>query len=192
MPAGARPTAAPGAAGTTTGAPELVQLLDDEGRPCGTAPKAEVHHGRTPLHLAFSCWLFDAQGRTLLSRRATSKRTWPGVLTNSFCGHPGPGETPAEAVVRRAPQELGAEVGDVEPLLPDFRYRAVMEDGTVENEVCPVFRARLLTEPQPAPAEVAELRWVAMDDLVAEVRRDPAPYSPWMLLQLEQILAAGR
>ncbi|RJK96146.1 isopentenyl-diphosphate Delta-isomerase [Vallicoccus soli] len=166
-----------------------MQLLDDRGRPCGTAPKAEVHHAQTPLHLAFSCWLFDDEGRTLVSRRAWSKRTWPGVLTNSFCGHPAPGEEPAAAVERRAPQELGTRVGGVRALLPDFRYRAVMADGTVENEVCPVFSARLLGDPRPAQDEVAELRWMAMDELVAEVERDPAVWSPWMRMQLEQIRA---
>lgn len=187
MPAGAHPTAAPARADV-----ELVQLLDDQGRPCGTAPKAEVHHADTPLHLAFSCWLFDDEGRTLVSRRAWSKRTWPGVLTNSFCGHPAPGETPAQAVARRAPQELGAAVADVRPLLPDFRYRAEMEDGTVENEVCPVFSARLLDDPHPAPDEVAELRWLGIDDLVAEVSREPALWSPWLRLQLEQLAERAR
>ena len=39
------------------------------------------------------------------------------------------GETPEEAVSRRAPQELGVEVADVAPLLPGFRYRAADAAG---------------------------------------------------------------
>ena len=55
---------------------ELVVLLDEHGQPCGAAPKASVHHEATPLHLAFSCWLFDPAGeRVLLTRRAAAKRT---------------------------------------------------------------------------------------------------------------------
>ena len=34
-------------------------LLDEEGREIGTAAKASVHHRATPLHLGFSCYLFD-------------------------------------------------------------------------------------------------------------------------------------
>ncbi|WP_369070269.1 isopentenyl-diphosphate Delta-isomerase [Kineococcus terrestris] len=173
-----------------TAAAELVVLLAEDGTPCGTAPKAEVHHADTPLHLAFSCWVLDGAGRTLLTRRADAKKTWPGVWTNSFCGHPGPGESPAEAVLRRAGDELGADVTAVAAALPDFRYRAVMADGTVENEVCPVFTASL-ADPgaplAPSPLEVGDWRWVDVAELRAQVARDPRPFSPWMLLQLPQL-----
>ena len=166
---------------------EYVVLLDEHGQACGTAPKAEVHHQNTPLHLAFSCWILDERGRTLLTRRASSKQTWPGAWTNSFCGHPAPGESPVDAVHRRARHELGATVGPPAPALPDFRYRAVMADGTVENEVCPVFTAALISEPQPNPAEVDAMRWVDLAELAVEAERDPATYSPWMREQLSAL-----
>ena len=61
---------------------ELVVLLDDQGRPIGTAPKATVHTATTPLHRAFSCYLFSPTGELLLTRRATLKHTFPGLWTN--------------------------------------------------------------------------------------------------------------
>lgn len=185
----ARPDTAYGAGVTLAPADptvELVVLLTEDGTPCGTAPKADVHHTSTPLHLAFSCWIVDGAGRTLLTRRAAVKRTWPGVWTNSFCGHPGPGEEPADAVARRSVQELGAPVTDVQPLLPTFRYRAVMADGTVENEICPVFTARLAGDLALDPSEVDDYRWVDLAQLRAEVAAEPGPFSPWMRLQLQE------
>src|SRR5918912_1290249 len=171
-------------AGPSPAAPELVVLLNDDGTPCGTAPKSEVHTDHTPLHLAFSCWVLDDAGRTLLTRRAAGKRTWPLVWTNTFCGHPGPGEPVADAVRRRARQELGCDIERPAEILPDFRYRAVMSDGTVENEICPVYTTRLRTEPRPNPDEIDALSWIPLADLPALVAEDPERYSPWMRDQL--------
>jgi hypothetical protein len=86
---------------------ELVVLVDPDGQPVGTQEKSTVHTTDTPLHLAFSTHVFNRAGQLLVTRRALGKLTWPGVWTNSFCGHPGPGEATADAVLRRADRELG-------------------------------------------------------------------------------------
>lgn len=163
---------------------ELVVLLADDGTPVGTTAKATVHTATTPLHLAFSCHVTDDLGRVLVTRRALSKKTWPGVWTNSFCGHPAPGETPAEALMRRAHQELGMEVRDVEVILPEFRYLATDASGVVENEICPVFTARAVGLPDPSPDEVAEWAWVEPDALRDAVAAAPFAFSPWLGWQL--------
>lgn len=161
-----------------------VVLLDDDGRPIGSAPRGEVHTLDTPLHLAFSCYLFDDAGRLLLTRRALAKRAWPGVWTNSFCGHPRPGEESVAALQRYAAHELGLEVTDVVSLVPDFRYRAVDASGIVENEFCPVYLARATGRPRPLPAEVAEVAWIAPEELFAAAEAAPFLLSPWLLEQI--------
>ncbi|MCD2192248.1 isopentenyl-diphosphate Delta-isomerase [Actinomycetospora endophytica] len=171
--------------------PELVVLLGPDGAAVGTAPKAEVHHARTPLHLAFSCYLVDDDGRLLLTRRAATKRTFPGVWTNSFCGHPGPGEALDDAVRRRGRQELGVDVGMPRLVLPAFRYRAE-QDGVVEHEICPVFVAPVSGTPTPDPAEVDDVRRVTWADLVAAARGGGRPeLSPWCVAQVAELVALG-
>ncbi|WP_275425735.1 isopentenyl-diphosphate Delta-isomerase [Nocardioides solisilvae] len=159
---------------------DLVVLLDARRRPAGTAPREAVHGLDTPLHLAFSCWLLDADGRVLMTRRALGKRSWPGVWTNSFCGHPRPDEALVDAVRRHGRAELGLEVEAITALLPDFAYRAVDASGVVENEFCPVFVARTTHQPEPHPDEVAELAWVEVDDLRTALAAAPWALSPWL------------
>jgi isopentenyl-diphosphate Delta-isomerase len=161
---------------------ELIVLVDDAGRPIGTAPKLASHHRDTPLHLAFSCYVFDTAGRFLLTRRALTKKTWPGIWTNSCCGHPGPGEMVEDAVRRRLGDELGLVPIELVPLLPDFRYWAEL-DGVVENEICPVYGARVDADPVLNEDEVAEFRWVDWDAVLAGGIDDEL--SPWCRLQLD-------
>lgn len=172
-------------------APELVVLLSDDGLRIGTAPKSEVHTTDTPLHLAFSCHVFREDGHVLVTRRALSKATWPGVWTNSFCGHPAPNESFEDAVARRAQHELGIEVTQVLPVLPDFRYRAVDASGIVENEVCPVFRAAVVGDVVPHSDEVAEFAWLAPSELVRAVDAAPFAFSPWLRLQVGELASLG-
>jgi isopentenyl-diphosphate Delta-isomerase len=168
---------------------ESVVLLDEEGRAIGTADKRTVHHADTPLHLAFSCYLFDADGSILITRRALHKATWPGVWTNSCCGHPAPGEQLEDAVRRRVEQELGVRVEGLRLLLPRFRYRAVMDDGVVEHEMCPVFVATTGDEVRPDPAEVEQVRWEPWDAFRAAVLDGSREISPWCREQVAELPA---
>lgn len=168
-----------------TGSEEVVVLLDEAGHATGTAPKRTVHHERTPLHLAFSCYVFDpGGGLLLLTQRALDKPTWPGAWTNSVCGHPGPGERLEDAVVRRARDELGIGVTGLELALPGFRYEAVMANGVRENEMCPVFVATTDDRVDASADEVAAFEWVPWPALHDQVRDAQREVSPWCAQQL--------
>ena len=170
---------------------ELVILLDEQGRSIGVADKATVHDRQTPLHLAFSCYLFTEDGRFLLTQRASGKLTWPSVWTNSCCGHPGPDESMVSAVTRRLADELGLPVRSIDLVLPRFRYRAVMDNGVVENELCPVFRATTDADPDPDPAEVDAVEWVDWPTFAASVMAGEKSISPWARLQIGELVALG-
>ncbi len=170
---------------------EEVVLLDDTGRPTGTAPKARVHTADTPLHLAFSAYVVDTDDRLLVTRRALSKKTFPGLRTNSVCGHPAPGEGLDDAVRRRARRELGLGLAEVRLVLPAFRYRAVM-DGVVENEICPVVVCPVDdVRTAPAADEVEEARWMPWEEFSTGVLDGTVAVSPWCALQVAELVAIG-
>ena len=167
---------------------EQVVLLDETGRATGEADKHAVHHGSTPLHLAFSCYVLDESGRLLVTRRALSKATFPGVWTNTCCGHPAPGEAIQDAVVRRVGQELGISLHDVRLVLPAFRYTALMDNGVLENEMCPVFTATTVGDVHADPVEVEQHRWEPWSEFRDSVLAGRA-VSSWCREQVAQLPA---
>ncbi|MDP9116318.1 MAG: isopentenyl-diphosphate Delta-isomerase [Actinomycetota bacterium] len=175
---------------TINSVPEQVVLCGPDGDAIGTADKQSVHHADTPLHLAFSCYVFDVEDRLLVTRRAYTKKTWPGVRTNSCCGHPAPGEAMQTAIGRRLLHELGIIATSIDLLIPTFRYHAAMTDATVENELCPTYRATVIDNEVAINAgEVADAWWMPWTDVLADVDRvDQADrFSPWSLLQVETL-----
>ena len=161
---------------------EQVVLVDDDGRLIGQAPKDSVHGRQTPRHLGFSCYGFDDAGRVLVTQRALSKRTFPGVWTNTCCGHPAPAEDWADAVVRRLSFELGLTATKLRLVLPDFSYRASSR-GVEENELCPVFVCRLTDDPRPNSSEVEAWEWWSWDRFLGEAADQDSDLSPWARLQ---------
>lgn len=195
-PLDARPPSvvAPPAPAAAVAAPrrsEHVVLLDERGRPSGSCPKATAHSRATPLHLAFSCHIVNRRGEVLLTRRALTKATWPGAWSNGCCGHPQLGESLRAAVVRRVREELAVTPVHLALAIPDFTYRAAMDDGVVEHELCPVVVALVDQHPVPDPAEVAELGWVPWASLVARARHAPGSLSPWCVAQVEELSRLG-
>ena len=166
---------------------EQVVLLNEEGEAIGVADKRLVHHPATPLHLAFSCYVFNAAGDLLVTQRALDKLTFPGVWTNTACGHPAPGEGFLAGVRRRTHDELGIELQDLRVVLPRFRYQAVMASGVMENEICPVTTALTLDDPQVDPAEVAATTWVPWRLFRDDVITGRRAVSSWCHEQVHQL-----
>ncbi|MGG1955748.1 isopentenyl-diphosphate Delta-isomerase [Enterobacter cloacae] len=162
---------------------EHVILVNDQGMVIGTQEKYAAHTSHTPLHLAFSSWLFNAKGECLITRRALSKKAWPGVWTNSVCGHPQSGEAIDQAIVRRCRYEVGAEITGITPVATEFRYCETDPSGIVENEICPVFAARITNALTINSDEVMAYEWVDLDALFQALDATPWAFSPWMVME---------
>lgn len=157
---------------------ELVVLVDNGNKPIGTAPKAEIHNDHTPLHRAFSVFLFDQDRRLLLQQRSKKKKTWPLVWSSSCCGHPALGESSIEAARRRLSFELGMTDALLYEVIPNYSYRAE-KNGVVENEISPVLVAFSRQNPKINREEVEATRWINWEDFVREIANHPRDYSPW-------------
>lgn len=170
---------------------DMIVYVDEDNNAIGTAPKLAAHDGDTKRHRAFSIFLFNSKGELLLQQRALTKKTWPGVWSNSCCGHVMLHETVVSAAKRRLKYELGITGIKLDVILPDFRYRAE-KDGVVENELCPVLVGYTDALPAPNPDEVNEVRWIDWQQFVMDVANPDNGYSPWARDEVELLNADHR
>ena len=168
---------------------ELIYYVDENDIPTGeTAPKLEAHTANTRLHAAFSCYIFNDKGEFLVTQRAKSKKVWPGVWTNSVCGHPLPDESREDAITRRTQYELGMSIKDLQVVLPNYIYKTPPFNGIIEHEYCPVFFAHAASLPDSNPEEVEEYKWMPWTEFVSEAQNDSTDvWSWWCKDQLKQL-----
>jgi isopentenyl-diphosphate delta-isomerase len=162
-----------------------INLVDSTGKRIGTIEKLEAHKvGK--LHEAFSIFVINRKGETLLQRRALHKYHSGGLWTNTCCSHPRVGEKIQEAVHRRLQEEMGFDCELTE--LYAFEYRAEgLANGLIEHEYDHVFLGRSEAKDiKINPDEVHEYKWISFPDLKRDVHAHPEKYTAWLLIILEE------
>lgn len=150
-------------------------LVDTLDRPVGVADKREAHAGPI-LHRAFSVFLWDGT-RLLLQRRADGKYHSGGLWANACCSHPRVGEELLPSAENRLQEELGMRC----PLreIGSFVYFHRFAEDLFEYEYDHVLLGRYSGEFHPDAGEIAELRWVRLQELDEELRREPESFAAW-------------
>jgi isopentenyl-diphosphate delta-isomerase len=158
-------------------ADEQLILVDERNRAVGAGGKDAVHR-RGLLHRAFSIFLVDERGRVLLQQRSPRKYHSGGLWANSCCGHPRPGERTMAAARRRLTEELGVDAALSFAFFS--RYQADLDHGMHENELVYVFFGRLAGKLRPDPAEVADVEFLALDQIQQRIRKNPDSFAYWL------------
>lgn len=163
---------------------EHVILVNASDEPLGTMEKMEAHE-KALLHRAFSVFIFDAEGRMLLQRRALSKYHSGGLWTNACCSHPREGESAMEAAHRRLQEEMGFDC-ELEKRF-HFIYKAELDQGLTEHELDHVFTGVYEGVMNLNPDEVAEARYISMAELDRELEEDPERFTEWFKIALPEL-----
>ncbi|WP_435145784.1 NUDIX hydrolase [Halobaculum sp. P14] len=145
-----------------------VIAVDGDDNPEGTVNRLDAHTGDGIRHRAFTCLVFDGEGRLLLGQRAPGKRLWDTHWDGTVASHPVEGQTQREATRQRLKEELGVtpdQYGDLR-VTDRFEYKRYYENAGLEWEVCAVLKVTLDdTALDPDEDEIAGLLWVDYEHL---------------------------
>jgi isopentenyl-diphosphate delta-isomerase len=161
-------------------------LVDEKDNIIGSGEKMTVHReGR--LHRAFSIFIFNSKNELMLQKRAKGKYHSAGLWTNTCCSHPKKGEKTSEAAMRRLKEEMGFTCDLKEAF--NFMYRAKFENGLSENEFDHVFIGTFDGNPEPDKKEVENWKWISLQDLRRDIKKNPENYTYWLRISIDKIIS---
>ena len=162
---------------------EQVVLVDTNDQPLGLMPKMEAHE-KGVLHRAFSVFILNDAGELMLQQRALHKYHSPGLRTNTCCSHQRNGESNIMAGKRRLQEEMGfvAELHE----LTSFIYKAPFNNGLTEHELDHIMIGHFNGTPEINPEEVANWKWMYVDDVRDNIQKHPENYTVWFIIIFDQ------
>ena len=162
---------------------ENVILVNKNDEQIGLMPKMEAHE-KAVLHRAFSVFVMNDNGETMLQQRAAHKYHSPLLWTNTCCSHQRDGETNIEAGKRRLQEEMGFTTQLKE--IVSFIYKAPFDNGLTEHELDHVMMGFFNEEPIINEEEVASWKWMKPADIQKDIAEHPELYTAWFKIIFEK------
>lgn len=155
---------------------ERVILVNEKDEQIGLMPKQEAHE-KALLHRAFSVFVFNDKNELMLQQRAAHKYHSPLLWANTCCSHQRDGESNIQAGKRRLQEEMGF-VTELENTV-SFIYKAPFDNGLTEHEFDHVMIGSYEDAPVINPDEVADWKWMPIEDVKKDMLKQPEIYTEW-------------
>ncbi|MDR5590899.1 isopentenyl-diphosphate Delta-isomerase [Christiangramia sp. SM2212] len=167
-------------------AEEKVILVNEKDEQIGLMEKIEAHE-KALLHRAFSVFVFNENNELMIQQRALSKYHSPGLWTNTCCSHQREGESNIAAGKRRLQEEMGFSTELKDTI--SFIYKAPFDNGLTEHEFDHILVGNFEGKPDLNPDEVAAWKWVSLEDLQADMKKNPHIYTEWFKIIFDKYYA---
>ncbi len=162
---------------------EKVVLVNENDEQIGLMPKLEAHQ-KAVLHRAFSVFVLNNKNELMLQQRAHHKYHSPGLWTNTCCSHQRDGESNIQAGTRRLQEEMGFTTSLKNSV--SFIYKAPFDNGLTEHEYDHVLIGTYEKDPVINPDEVADWKWMAIEDVKNDISTFPQHYTAWFKIIFEK------
>jgi len=153
-----------------------IQFVDENDVPIGSGTRQEAW-AKGVYHRIARVILKDESGRILSQLRSSHKKMYPNRWTDSASGHVDEGEDYETAIKREMKEEIGLEA--------ELRFVGKFLTRHLNNGIeSPVFNGiyegtiSMSTPILLQESEVAEVKWLTLADLKAEILANPDRFTP--------------
>lgn len=151
--------------GRMSAADEVLDVVDENDRVVGQAPRGEVY-ARGLIHRCTFVRVRDGEGRVFVHRRTPTKLVYPSLYDMFVGGVVGAGESYDDAALREAEEELG--VSGLPRPVPLFRF--LYDSGGVAGKWwSAVYEVRCELPVRPQVEEVAWHAFLPEEELEARL-----------------------
>lgn len=164
---------------------ELLDIVDEYGKPTGLLVERERAHAEGIPHRTSHVWLLRVrEGRTqvLLQKRSANKDSFPGLYDISSAGHIPAGSSFSESAVRELREELGIRIREKELLfcgdrtvIWDDEFRGVPYHDRQYSRVFALWKDLEESEFTLQTEEIESVRWMDLEECLAAVRAKTIP-----------------
>jgi len=146
---------------------EWFPIVDEDGNTIGKALRSVCHDGRSMLlHPVVHLHLFNSKGELYLQKRAKTKDIQPGKWDTSVGGHISPDESPDDALIREAREELG-----LKNFIPEFNGKYIWESAR-ERELVNSYSTVSDQKPVIDKYEIDEGKFWSLDEIEINIGKD--------------------
>ena len=175
---------------------ELLDIVDETGKPTGIIIEREEAHRRGIRHRTSHVWLLrihNGKTQVLLQKRSINKDSYPGCYDISSAGHIPAGDGYLESALRELNEELGVEAKMDELIFcgqRQFEFRETFHrqnfwDNQVSN-IYVLWRDIEESKFTLQKSEVETVLWLDWDICIDMVQNNKKPHCIW-IQELEMI-----
>lgn len=162
---------------------ELFDVVDESDSVIEVRTRSEVHRLKL-LHRAVHIFVFRSDQSMLIHLRTDTKEEFPSVWTSSASGHVTSGENYSTSAERELQEELGIHA---------YLKRVIRVDACPDtsNEFTELFVAHSDDRINVDPEEIADVEWVALDEIERRLSQRPDDFSPAFRLLFKRFRTKG-
>ena len=155
--------------------PELVSLVNEADEVIGVKPRADLI--KSDIVRISGLWIENSKGQVLLAQRSFKKKIGPGQWGPAAAGTVESDETYLSNIIKEAEEEIG--LTGFTPTV--VGKRTLLESDGNYGRIITFFKAvvdKTIQDFTFDREEVAAIKWVNKQSVLADVKAHPAKYTP--------------